>query len=142
MVFNIRQICNTDNFSKQRLKFHCTTFFKRLIQRQDYYVLNRELLGQHELRLIALNIFHLIGIGLGGTIGKNLSLRSIFLIRSLFRNRNLFTEWKSSRSICWSFSDYFFRLIRYCRSLVVYIIFCNVVNDAFAWFRIYIHIRW
>lgn len=71
MVCDIRRICNPDHFTKERLKLNLQTFFKRLIQRKDYDVLNREVLGQHQLRLNALNIFHLIGIGLGGMIGKN-----------------------------------------------------------------------
>nr|ACI90398.1 cationic amino acid transporter-like protein [Philodina roseola] len=72
MVPNIKKICNPDHLNDGRVSFVLKTFFKRLIERKDYDVLQQELLTQNNLRLNALNVFHLIGIGLGGTIGTGI----------------------------------------------------------------------
>ena len=54
----------------QTILFSATRFFQGLVLRKDIYSLDADSHSEYKLRPRVLNLFHLVGIGLGGTIGK------------------------------------------------------------------------
>ena len=103
---------NSQAFNRvQNILSSVTCFFQRLILRKDIHSLNADSHSEHILRPRALKLFHLVGIGLGGTIGKirivfSWSLSSIGHSLIAFRHRDFRLHWPCRRPLCWSFGDH------------------------------------